>query len=76
MDNQSMATNEQVPFQFVNVDSEIEQLARETRMPRDLVAKIYVTERTQLERTARIKTYVPVLTHRRVKAVLREQTCA
>jgi hypothetical protein len=73
MNNQS---NEESPIPFVNADSEIELLARETHMPRDLVAKIYVTERTHLERMARIKTYVPVLTHRRVKAVLRDQRYA
>jgi hypothetical protein len=55
-----------------HVDTEIESLARETRMPRELVAKLYSTERAKLERTARIKTYVPVLTHRQVKALLRE----
>jgi Protein of unknown function (DUF3562) len=37
------------------------------------VAKIYTSERAKLERTARIKTYVPVLIHRHVKALLREQ---
>ena len=62
--------------QFVrpaNADTEIELLARETQMPRELVAKIYSSERAKLERTARIKTYVPVLIHRHVKALLREQ---
>jgi hypothetical protein len=55
-----------------HVDTEIELLARETRMPRDLVARLYSSERAKLERTARIKTYVPVLTHRQVKDLLRE----
>jgi Protein of unknown function (DUF3562) len=54
------------------VDTEIELLARETRMPRELVARLYTNARAQLERTARIKTYVPVLIHRQVKALLRE----
>lgn len=54
-----------------HLDPEIELLARETRMPRELVAKVYSRERAKLERTARIKTYVPVLTHRQVKALLR-----
>jgi len=58
------------------VDTEIELLARETRMPRELVAKLYTSERAKLERTARIKTYVPVLINRRVKALLREQHSA
>jgi hypothetical protein len=56
-----------------HVDTEIELLARETRMPRELVARLYSSERAKLERTARIKTYVPVLIHRQVKALLREQ---
>jgi hypothetical protein len=58
------------------VDTEIELLARETRMPRELVAELYTSERAKLERTARIKTYVPVLINRRVKALLREQHSA
>jgi Protein of unknown function (DUF3562) len=54
-------------------DAEIESLARETDMPIELVQRIYVSEREKLERTARIKTYVPVLIHRLVKALLRER---
>jgi hypothetical protein len=56
-----------------NADAEIESLARETDMPVELVQEIYRTEHARLERTARIKTYVPVLIHRHVKALLREQ---
>jgi Protein of unknown function (DUF3562) len=56
-----------------DADAEIESLARETDMPVELVQEIYVSERAKLERTARIKTYVPVLIHRHVKALLREQ---
>jgi len=56
-----------------NVDMEIELLSRETRVPRALVERLYSSERAKLERTARIKTYVPVLLHRQVKALLREQ---
>ncbi len=56
-----------------HVDTEIESLARETRMPRELVASLYASERAKLERTARIKTYVSVLIHRHVKALLRDQ---
>jgi hypothetical protein len=57
----------------VSADAEIESLARETDMPVELVQEIYTSERAKLERTARIKTYVPVLIHRHVKALLREQ---
>jgi uncharacterized protein DUF3562 len=56
----------------IDADAEIAMLARETDMPFELVQEIYVSERAKLERTARIKTYVPVLTHRHVKALLRE----
>jgi len=56
-----------------NADSEIELLARETDMPRELVETLYSRERAKLERTARIKTYIPVLIHRHVKALLQER---
>jgi hypothetical protein len=52
---------------------EIEMLARETDVPVQLVEKIYAAERAKLEKTARIKTYVPILTHRHVKQLLRER---
>jgi hypothetical protein len=55
------------------IDAEIELLAQETHVPRALVERLYSRERAKLERTARIKTYVPVLTHRHVKALLKEQ---
>jgi hypothetical protein len=53
--------------------SEIEMLARETNMPVEIVHEIYTVERNKLERTARIKTFIPVLVHRHVKALLQEQ---
>lgn len=53
--------------------ADIETLARETHSPLQLVEKIYTAERAKLEKTARIKTYVPVLTHRHVKQLLRER---
>ena len=53
--------------------AEIELLARETDSPVTLVEKIYIAERAKLEKSARIKTYVPVLTHRHVKQLLRER---
>jgi hypothetical protein len=56
-----------------NVDAEIELLAQETHVPRAIVEKLYSTARARLESTARIKTYVPVIIHRQVKALLREQ---
>jgi Protein of unknown function (DUF3562) len=73
MNYESQAISEQSFIRPANADTEIELLVRETQMPRELVAKLYSSERAKLERTARIKTYVPVLIHRQVKALLREQ---
>jgi len=76
MNDEFLAMTEQKFIRPANAETEIELLARETHVPRDLVAKIYTRERAELERTARIKTYVPVLIHRHVKALLREQHSA
>ena len=73
MKNGAAATSDQSVIRSANVDAEIESLARETDMPLELVQEIYTSERAKLEQTARIKTYVPVLIHRHVKALLREQ---
>jgi hypothetical protein len=73
MNDESLVLGGQEFMRPANADTEIELLARETDMPRELVAKLYSSERAKLERTARIKTYVPVLIHRHVKALLREQ---
>ena len=51
-------------------ETEIELLARQTGTPVDTVQEIYRIERDKLERSARIKSYVSVLAHRRVKALL------
>jgi hypothetical protein len=51
-------------------ESELELLARETGTPVDTVQEIYRVEHDKLERSARIKTFVSVLAHRRVKALL------
>jgi Protein of unknown function (DUF3562) len=55
------------------VATEIDLLVRKTRMPRELVAKLYTSARTKLEPAARIKTFLPLLIHRQVKDLLREQ---
>jgi hypothetical protein len=73
MKDESLAMSEQAHNRPINADAEIELLAREMRMPRELVETLYASERTRLERTARIKTYIPVLIHRHVKALLQEQ---
>jgi Protein of unknown function (DUF3562) len=58
------------PRSTVERESEIELLARETGTPVDTVQEIYRVEHDKLERSARIKTFVSVLAHRRVKALL------
>ncbi len=58
------------PESTVARESEIESLARETDTPVDTVEEIYRVERDKLERSSRIKTFVSVLAHRRVKALL------
>jgi Protein of unknown function (DUF3562) len=73
MKDESVAISEQTFTPPANANPDIELLARETHMPREVVAKLYTSERAKLERTARIKTYVPVLIRRHVKALLREQ---
>ena len=58
------------PDETISQESEIELLARQADMPVEIVHKIYDLERAKLEKAARIKTYVPVLVHRRVKEQL------
>jgi len=61
------------PSSIVARESAIEFLARETGTPVDTVKEIYRAEREKLERSARIKTFVPVLAHGRVKSILRRE---
>jgi hypothetical protein len=56
-----------------DAEAEIDLLACETHTSRDLVRIVYSSERAKLESTARIKTYIPVLVHRHVKALLRQR---
>jgi hypothetical protein len=74
MKDESLAIGEQTLSSPANAD--IELLSRETQMPRALVETLYTAELAKLERNARIKTYIPVLIHRHVKALLREQARA
>jgi Protein of unknown function (DUF3562) len=75
-DHGAFDMHDQTIDQTIDDTAEIEILARETDMPFKLVEEIYSCERARLERTARIKTYVPVLIHRQVKALLREHRSA
>jgi hypothetical protein len=73
MDDETLVMSAQKFIRPANADTEIELLARETDMPREVVETLYTRERAKLEKTARIKTYIPVLIHRHVKALLRQQ---
>ena len=54
-----------------DVESDIEILARETGVPVETVHEIYHIELAKLDRIARIKTFISVLTRRHVRALLR-----
>jgi hypothetical protein len=73
MKDESLAMSEQSFNRPASTETEIELLARETHMPRELVETLYASERAKLEQTARIKTYIPLLIHRHVKALLQER---
>jgi hypothetical protein len=73
MKDESLAIGEQALSPPAHANADIELLSRETQMPRALVARLYTAELAKLERNSRIKTYIPVLIHRHVKALLREQ---
>jgi hypothetical protein len=69
----SVSVSEQAFNLPADAEAEIDLLACETQTSRELVRIVYSSERAKLERTARIKTYIPVLVHRHVKALLRER---
>lgn len=52
----------------------VEAIARETELPVEQVEALYRIERSELEQVARITTFVPVLTSRRVRMKLRAST--
>jgi Protein of unknown function (DUF3562) len=54
-------------------ESAIELLGRETDTPLDTVREIYRVEYDELERSSRVKIFISVLAHRRVKARLQER---
>lgn len=49
----------------------IEAIARDTSVPVEKVEALYHIERADLELVARIRTFIPVLTDRRVRLKLR-----
>ena len=58
------------------VDSITERLAQETNTPVEQVAKIYATESAELERTARVKTFISVLATRRTRIILNQRSAS
>lgn len=52
----------------------IEALAIETQLPVERVGDVYAAELERLMVDARIKEYLPVLTSRRVRQILREHS--
>jgi hypothetical protein len=50
-----------------------EQLARETNMPVEVVSAVYSAEAAELNRTAKIKTYVRVLATRKTRIRLNQR---
>jgi hypothetical protein len=52
------------------IPSTAEQLARETNKTTGEAAEIYAAAKTELERTARIKTFIEVLATRRARIIL------
>jgi hypothetical protein len=65
---------DQYPESRANSESDIDALARETDAPIEIVREMYSSERAKLERSARIKTYIPLLILKHVKALLRAQS--
>jgi len=52
---------------------DLEDLAREAHVPLETVAQLYAREWAALAAQARITTFLPILTTRKVRAILRQQ---
>ena len=52
---------------------DLEDLARDAQVPLDTVAQLYAREWAALAAQARITTFLPILTTRKVRAILRQQ---
>src|SRR5262245_922394 len=55
------------------VQRDLEALAHEAHVPLDTVAQLYAREWASLAAHARITTFLPILTTRKVRAILRQQ---
>jgi len=52
---------------------DLEDLARDAHVPLEAVAQLYAREWAALAAQARITTFLPILTTRKVRAILRQQ---
>ena len=52
----------------------VESLARATNTPIAQVIELYARERTELERTARVKSFIGIIATRRTRAILNKGT--
>ena len=52
---------------------DLEDLARDAQVPLDAVAQLYAREWAALAAQARITTFLPILTTRKVRAILRQR---
>jgi len=53
-----------------------ERLAHETNTPVEQVAEIFATQSAELERTARVKTFISVLATRRTRNILNQRSAS
>ena len=61
------------PFDSTVHARDIEALAREAHVPLDAVAQLYARELAALTAGARITSFLPILTTRKVRAILRQR---
>ena len=61
---------------LVHLKPVIEALALETGLPVDAIEAVYCEEHSKLDARAKIKTFVPLITRRRVRAILKKQKAA
>lgn len=76
MNGEAMNHNQLSDAQNGSGQSVAERLARETNTPLEEVTEIYEIQTAELERNARIKTFVDVLAIHRTRVVLNSRTSA
>ena len=66
-------TSDTPPHDSTVHERDIESLAREAHVPLDDVARLYASELAALTAGARITSFLPILTTRKVRAILRQR---